>query len=250
MSTTARNLETNGVTMAFAGVKAVDDVSLRLARGEICGLIGPNGAGKTTLLNVLSGFVRPISGSVRLEGRDITRWRADRRARAGLVRTFQGTRVFPAFTVYENVELAGLAMGLRPGPVRERTLEVLTLFGLEARADQPANTLPQGTERLVGLARAVAALPDFLMLDEPAAGLDDNETAHLGQNLELIRATYGMGILLVEHDVELVMSVCDRIHVLAMGRSIAEGSPEEIADDLDVQTAYLGTKRSDTGIHA
>lgn len=231
--------------MAYAGVRAVDEVSVRLAAGEICGLIGPNGAGKTTLLNILSGYVRPLSGTVRMDERTITRWPAHRRARAGLVRTFQATRVFPAFTVRENVQVAALGVRLKSGPVRQRTDEVLELFGLQDLAERPARTLPQGTERLVGLARAVAAGPRFLLLDEPAAGLDDNESARLGENLVRVRETYGMGIMLVEHDVDLVMATCDRIQVLAMGRTIADGTPEDIVRSPEVRTAYLGTTRTE-----
>ena len=245
-----RKLQARGITVRFSGVVAVEGVSLELNQGEIYGLIGPNGAGKTTFLNVISGFLAPTTGSVSIDEGDVTRWSASRRARAGLVRTFQGTRIFPSFTVFENVELAALGMGLTARDARVRAAEVLEVFGLAGKAAQVAKTLPQGTERLVGLARAIATRPDFLLLDEPAAGLDETESAQLGANLELVRGTFGAGILLVEHDVNLVMTVCDRIHVLQMGRTIADSTPEDVAADDRVREAYLGTRGREAGADA
>lgn len=236
------NLNVSAICVRYSGLAALQDVSLTLNKGEIYGLIGPNGAGKTTFLNVVSGFQSASSGQVRLGGRPVTRWPPRRRAAAGLARTFQGTRIFPRFTVFENAEVAALAIGLSRRDASARAAKVLELFGLTDRADQVADTLPQGIARVVGIARALALGPDFLLLDEPAAGLDEHETNELGEHLRSVRDSFGTGILLVEHDVELVMSVCDRIHVLQMGRTIADGLPAHISANSAVREAYLGTR--------
>ena len=219
---------------------ALRNVTLELHRGEIVGLIGPNGAGKSTLVNVLSGFDLPSSGTVELEGRDITRWRPSRRGRAGLVRTFQHSHAFRALSVRENVEVSALGAGARARAAREQTAELLDLLGLERNADASADGLAQGDERRLGVARALATSPRFVLLDEPAAGLAEAELPALAAVVRSVRDDHGAGVLLVDHNMALVMQVCDRIHVLDHGRSLAEGSPKEVGANPDVVRAYLG----------
>jgi branched-chain amino acid transport system ATP-binding protein len=213
---------------------------MELRRGEVVGLIGPNGAGKSTLVNVLSGFDRPTEGSVELEGRDVTRWPAHRRGRGGLARTFQHAHAFGALTVRENVEVAALGVGLSPRRAAERASELLELLGLTRQADTPASALPHGDERRLGVARAVATGPRFVLLDEPAAGLPEAEVPAFAAVVRSVRDDHGAGVLLIDHNMALIMSVCDRIHVLDQGRTLAEGTPVEIRANLDVAAAYLG----------
>ena len=213
---------------------------MELRRGEVVGLIGPNGAGKSTLVNVLSGFDRPTEGSVELEGRDVTRWPAHRRGRGGLARTFQHAHTFGALTVRENVEVAALGVGLSPRQSAERARELLELLGLTRQADTPASSLPHGDERRLGVARAVATGPRFVLLDEPAAGLPEAEVPAFAAVVRSVRDDHGAGVLLIDHNMALIMSVCDRIHVLDQGRTLAEGTPVEIRANLDVAAAYLG----------
>jgi branched-chain amino acid transport system ATP-binding protein len=213
---------------------------MELRRGEVVGLIGPNGAGKSTLVNVLSGFDRPTEGSVELEGRDVTRWPAHRRGRGGLARTFQHAHAFGALTVRENVEVAALGVGLSPRRAAERASELLELLGLTRQADTPASSLPHGDERRLGVARAVATGPRFVLLDEPAAGLPEAEVPAFAAVVRSVRDDHGAGVLLIDHNMALIMSVCDRIHVLDQGRTLAEGTPVEIRANLDVAAAYLG----------
>jgi branched-chain amino acid transport system ATP-binding protein len=213
---------------------------MELRRGEVVGLIGPNGAGKSTLVNVLSGFDRPTEGSVELEGRDVTRWPAHRRGRGGLARTFQHAHTFGALTVRENVEVAALGVGLSPRQAGERARELLELLGLTRQGDMPASSLPHGDERRLGVARAVATGPRFVLLDEPAAGLPEAEVPAFADVVRSVRDDHGAGVLLIDHNMALIMSVCDRIHVLDQGRTLAEGTPVEIRANLDVAAAYLG----------
>jgi branched-chain amino acid transport system ATP-binding protein len=221
-------------------VHALRDVTLELRRGEIVGLIGPNGAGKSTLVNVLSGFDRPSSGTVELEGRDITRWRPSRRGRAGLVRTFQHSHAFRALSVRENVEVSALGAGARVRAARTRTGELLRLLGLERSAGAPAEGLAQGDERRLGVARALATSPRFVLLDEPAAGLPEAEVPALAEAVRRVRDDREAGVLLIDHNMALIMEICDRIHVLDQGRTLAEGTPKDIRANLDVAAAYLG----------
>jgi len=221
-------------------VHALRDVTLELDRGEIVGLIGPNGAGKSTLVNVLSGFDRPSSGAVQLEGRDITRWRPGRRGRAGLARTFQHSHAFRDLTVRENVEVAALGSGTGPRAARERAEALLEALGLSGNADAPANTLAQGDERRLGVARALATEPSFVLLDEPAAGLPEAELPALADVVRSVRDDRDAGVLLIDHNMGLIMEICDRIHVLDQGRTLAEGTPADIRANLDVAAAYLG----------
>jgi branched-chain amino acid transport system ATP-binding protein len=213
---------------------------MELHRGEVVGLIGPNGAGKSTLVNVLSGFDRPSAGSIELEGRDVTRWPAHRRGRGGLARTFQHAHAFGALTVRENVEVAALGVGLSPRRAAERARELLDLLGLTRQADTPASALPHGDERRLGVARAVATGPRFVLLDEPAAGLPEAEVPAFAEVVRSVRDEHGAGVLLIDHNMALIMSVCDRILVLDQGSTLAEGTPAEIRANLDVAAAYLG----------
>jgi branched-chain amino acid transport system ATP-binding protein len=204
------------------------------------GVIGPNGAGKTTLVNVLSGFDFPSQGSVELEERDITSWSPHRRGRAGLARTFQHSRSFGALSVRENVEVAALGSGARPREARRRAARLLELLGLERRGDQSAGGLPHGDERKLGVARALATEPRFLLLDEPAAGLPEAEVPEFAAVVRSVRDEHAAGVLLIDHNMTLVMDVCDRIQVLDQGTKLAEGAPAEIRANLDVTAAYLG----------
>jgi len=228
------------VSRSFEGVHALRDVTLELERGEIVGLIGPNGAGKSTLVNVLSGFDRPSSGAVELEGRDITHWRPSRRGRAGLARTFQHSHAFRSLSVRENVEVAALGAGAGPAAARARAEELLDALGLSANADASANALAQGDERRLGVARALATSPSFLLLDEPAAGLPEAEVPAFTEVVRSVRDEREVGVLLIDHNMGLIMEICDRIHVLDQGRTLAEGTPADIRGNLDVGAAYLG----------
>jgi branched-chain amino acid transport system ATP-binding protein len=224
----------------FQGLRAIDRVSLRLDSGEVLGLIGPNGAGKTTLVNVLTGFQEADSGKVWLGGQDIGRWQPHERSRAGLVRTFQNVLPFAGLTALENVEAGAMATGLARPAARRRAMEVLDWLGLAARAHRKVDTLPFGEERRVGIARAIAMAPKFLLMDEPAAGLNDAECEDLKQVVGRIRREMLCGILLIEHRMSLIFALCDRIHVLQQGRTIAVGRPDAIRSDAAVRQAYLG----------
>ena len=230
------------IRVHFEGVKAVDGVDLTLEQGQIMGLIGPNGAGKTTFMNAVSHFVPRTSGRVILGGRDVTSWPPHRLASAGLVRTFQDVATFPDLTVFENVELGALGSGLSRRNARARAWELLESLGLARLASLPASALPHGEERRVGIARAVAVGPRFLLLDEPAAGLDDRESLELAETIAKLRDDVGCGVLLVEHDMRIIFRVCERIQVLDFGRALALGTPDEIRTNQQVIAAYLGVK--------
>ena len=233
------SLRASSVSRSFAGVQALRDVSLELGRGEVVGLIGPNGAGKSTLVNVLSGFDRPTAGRVLLEDRDVTRWPAYRRGRRGLARTFQHSHAFGGLSVRENVEVAALGAGASQRKAVTRAQELLALLGLGEYADQAAGSLPHGDERRLGVARALATEPRFVLMDEPAAGLPEAELPQFATAVSVIRDR-GAGVLLVDHNVALVLEVCERIHVLDQGKTLAEGTPQEIRAHLGVAAAYLG----------
>ncbi|HWL33030.1 MAG TPA: ABC transporter ATP-binding protein [Gaiellaceae bacterium] len=226
------------MSRSFTGVQALDGVTLELHRHEVVGLIGPNGAGKSTLVNVLTGFDTPTSGTVELGDRDVTGWSPHRRARAGIGRTFQHSRSFRGLTVRENIEVAALGAGARPADARSRAGELISRLGLDA--DASAGQLPHGHERLLGVARAIAAAPSFVLLDEPGAGVPEAEVGELVEIIRAIRKDFDAGVLLIDHNMALVMEVCDRIHVLDQGRTLAEGTPAEIRANLDVTSAYLG----------
>lgn len=249
-------LELNGVTKHFGGVVAVSDLDLVVERGVILGLIGPNGAGKTTAFNLVSGVLRPTKGCILFDGVDITGWKTHRVAQYGLVRTFQHTLLVPDMTVLENISLgftmaskAGLLRVLANAPSmreRERSLliqarEVAEFMGLGAMQDELACNLPHGCQRALGMAMALGTKPRLLLLDEPITGLNAEETLQMMARIRDTRST-GTTILLVEHHMDVVMSMCDRICVLNFGRKIAEGTPKEILEDNAVIDAYLGDR--------
>lgn len=233
-------LEARDMHVAFSGVVALQDVTMTLDTREILGLIGPNGAGKTTMINVLSGFVSPQRGEMLIDGEPISNLAAHRRPELGLARTFQSVRLFARLTVAENIEAAALARGLGRRQARSTVRELLDRMQLAELRDQPASHLSHGAERRVGLARALALAPRFLLLDEPAAGMDDYETRELASLLRRTRDDVGLGILVVEHDMALVMSVCDRVQVLVDGCTIAVGTPDQVHADPLVRDAYFG----------
>ncbi|HVW81870.1 MAG TPA: ABC transporter ATP-binding protein [Mycobacteriales bacterium] len=235
-------LEVSDVTVRFGGLVAVSEVTLGVAADSVTGLIGPNGAGKTTLFNVISGLQQPTHGRVRFDGDEITSWSAARRARAGIARTFQRLEVFGSLSVRDNVLTAaelsrGFHRDARPAAVVAD--EMLERVGVSAYADAPADAVPTGVARLVEVARALAIAPKLLLLDEPSSGLSPSETDAFGALLRELAAS-GVAVLLVEHDVDLVMHVCDTLHVLDFGRIIGAGTPAEVRADPVVQHAYLG----------
>lgn len=231
------------LTKDFAGLRAVDGVSFAVRPGEIMGLIGPNGSGKTTTINVVTGLLNITSGSVHLGNLEMTGWLPHKIARAGLARTFQIVRLFKDFTVRENVEVAVVASGgARGKEVGERATVAMRQLGILSLENLPARVLPQGEERLVEIARAIATRPKFLLLDEPGAGLNDAEIERFLPTLLRLREAIGCGIVIVDHDMRLIMNLCDRIHVLNYGKTIADGTPEQIRTEAAVIEAYLGSE--------
>ncbi|WP_411277823.1 ABC transporter ATP-binding protein [Gaiella sp.] len=228
------------VSRSFEGVDALQGVSLEIHRHEVVGLIGPNGAGKSTLVNILTGFDRPTSGAVELDGKAITSWSAHRRGRSGLARTFQHSHAFRQLSVRENVEVAALGVGSSPRRARATATEILGLLRLDRYADAPAGSLPHGDERRLGVARALATDPLFVLMDEPAAGLPEAEVPEFAAVVRSVRDDHNAGVLLIDHNMALIMDVCDRLLVLDQGRTLAEGTPDEIRENLDVVAAYLG----------
>ena len=242
-------LRTEGLTVRFGGLTAVDDVALEVGRGEVVGLIGPNGAGKTTTFGAVLGSVAAADGRVHLDGNDVTTWSTPRRARLGVARTFQKLEVFGSMTVRENLSFATEAahLGGRPLRLLSRAAgrdeafvdEVLDRLHLRDVADEAAASLPTGTARFLELGRALCARPRLLLLDEPSSGLDPAETRAFGDQIRHVAAT-GVGVLLVEHDMALVTDVCERLYVLDFGRLIASGPTDEVVRSDAVRTAYLG----------
>jgi branched-chain amino acid transport system ATP-binding protein len=246
-------LAVQGVTVRFGGITALERVSLAVASGEVLGVIGPNGAGKTTLFNCICGFVRPEAGSISWRGAPLERLRPDRLARYGIARTLQGVGLFSGLTVAENVcvgaqrfRRAGLLSALVALPrserderaLRERALLALQAVGCEKVADQDPGALPFATQKRVALARALVAEPELLLLDEPAGGLDSDELRRLASLIADMRGR--MSVMLVEHHMDFVMSVCDRVAVLDFGRLVCTGAPETVRSDPRVLEAYLG----------
>jgi branched-chain amino acid transport system ATP-binding protein len=228
------------VRVHFDGVKAVDGVDIDLRCGQTVGLIGPNGAGKTTLLNVLTGFQRPTAGRIAIDGDDVTGRPPEKLARSGVARTFQGVHSFADLTVFENVEAAGVGVGLRRRAARARAAEALDRMRLMHRGDDLARALPTGDERRLQVARAIAMRPRFLFLDEPAAGLDEHESDALVDAIAALPGDLGCGVLIIDHDMRVIMRLCERIHVLNFGVPIKVGSPDEVRTDPAVIEAYLG----------
>jgi branched-chain amino acid transport system ATP-binding protein len=244
-------VQTLGLSKRFGGVHAVAELDLAIAPGQVFGLIGPNGAGKTTFVNLISGHLRADGGAISFAGRDVTRLPPNALAAAGIARTFQGVRLFKGLTVLENV-LVGRHTRMRADAIRrlwprgtpdrvdrERALALLERLGLRARADALAGELAYGDQRRLEIARALAAEPRLLLLDEPAAGMNPNESARLAELMRTLVAE-GITILLIEHDVRLVMGTCQRVAVLNFGRKIAEGAPSEVQASAAVREAYLG----------
>ena len=242
--------------MHFGGLKAVDEVSLAVREGQIVALIGPNGAGKTTVFNAVSRLQKLTAGRVRFAGKDVTKLSTANTARLGMARTFQNLRIYANMTVLDNVlvgchrhERSGLFAGALGLPrqrreeraSRERAMRALATVGLEGRAHQPAASLPYGSQRLVEIARALASEPRLLLLDEPAAGMNASERAHLVEQIGRIHDS-GITVLLVEHDIELVMGISDQVYVLDYGRLISQGRPEVVQKDTAVIEAYLGAR--------
>lgn len=237
-------LQIRNACVTFQGILAIEDVSETLSGGEILGLIGPNGAGKTTLVNAVTGFQPLSGGDVLLGDVSLKRLPPQRVRRRGVSRTFQAGRLFHSMSVRENVELAGLSAGLSRRRAAEEAGEILAWTGLSDAAALPTGVLPYADERRVGIARALAGRPAFLLLDEPAAGMSDLECDRLIALIREIPKRVGSGVLLIEHNVRLVTTVCDRIHVLESGRTIARGSPEAVRADPAVVRAYFGEERS------
>jgi branched-chain amino acid transport system ATP-binding protein len=247
-------LRLDGITKKFGGLTALEDVSFSVKKGAITGIIGPNGAGKTTLFNIITGIYDQTSGTVHLEEKDITRYPPENLAGLGLVRTFQNMELFGQMTLLENV-MVGLHTRSRSGilscalklpghvseekRIRQKAMAWLDFTGISELAEMKAASLPFGRGRILEIARALAVEPRIILMDEPAAGLNSRETVGLAQLIRTIRDT-GITVVLVEHDMELVMDVCDTIVVLNLGRKLAEGTPREIQENREVIAAYLG----------
>jgi len=253
-------LECINLGISFGGLKAVDNFNLAIGRTEIAGLIGPNGAGKTTVFNLLTKVYQPTTGTILLDGNDTHNMNTASVNRAGIARTFQNIRLFQKLTVEENVKVAmdnsmkyNMASGILRLPsfwkeeriAHERALELLSIFHMEDLANVRAGSLPYGAQRRLEIVRALATNPSLLLLDEPAAGMNPSETAELMENIRKIRDTFQIAVLLIEHDMNLVMNICEGICVLNFGRIIAKGTPEEIQSNPAVVEAYLGKQKED-----
>ena len=248
-------LEVTSLGISFGGLRAVDELSMKIEEGGLVGLIGPNGAGKTTVFNMLTGVYRPTDGGIRLDGQNLIGKKPHDICKMGVARTFQNIRLFSKLTVLDNVKTGlhneitySLAESLfhvgsyrkKERAMNERAMELLGVFGLESVADYQAANLPYGKQRKLEIARALATNPKLLLLDEPAAGMNPNETAELMETIEVVRKRFGVTVLLIEHDMKLVSGICEYLYVLNFGRLLAEGTPGEVLKNPEVVTAYLG----------
>jgi branched-chain amino acid transport system ATP-binding protein len=248
-------LKATGVSKFFGGLKAVSDFDVYINKGELIGLIGPNGAGKTTAFNLFTGVYQPTSGAIDFDGRSLLGMKPYQITQRGIARTFQNIRLFPELTVLDNVKIAYqshvkygvLESVLRIGryfkeedAIEKNAIELLKIFKLDDKKYEFAKNLPYGAQRRLEIARALAAKPKLLLLDEPAAGMNPQETQELMEMITWIRKEFGLTILLIEHDMSLVMGICERIYVLEYGSIIAKGKPTEIKNDPEVIRAYLG----------
>ena len=248
-------LEVTSLGISFGGLRAVDELSMKIEKGGLVGLIGPNGAGKTTVFNMLTGVYRPTDGGIRLDGQNLIGKKPHDICKMGVARTFQNIRLFSNLSVMDNVKTGlhneityTLAESLlHIGSYRKkeramdgRAMELLEVFDLVSVADYKAANLPYGKQRKLEIARALATDPKLLLLDEPAAGMNPNETEELMETIELVRKKFGVTVLLIEHDMKLVSGICEYLYVLNFGRLLAEGTPSEVLSNPEVVTAYLG----------
>ena len=248
-------LEVTSLGISFGGLRAVDELSMKIEKGGLVGLIGPNGAGKTTVFNMLTGVYRPTDGGIRLDGQNLIGKKTHDICKLGVARTFQNIRLFSNLTVLDNVKTGlhneitySLAESLfhlgsyhkKERQMNEKAMELLGVFGLENVAGYQAANLPYGKQRKLEIARALSTDPKLLLLDEPAAGMNPNETGELMETIELVRKKFGVTVLLIEHDMKLVSGICEYLYVLNFGRLLAEGTPAEVLKNPEVVTAYLG----------
>ena len=248
-------LEVTDLGISFGGLRAVDELNMTLEEGSLVGLIGPNGAGKTTVFNMLTGVYRPTDGGIRLAGENIVGKKPHEICKMGIARTFQNIRLFNKLTVLDNVKVGlhnestySLAESLlHVGSYRkkekmmdERAMEILKVFDLDGQWDYKATNLPYGKQRKLEISRALATDPKLLLLDEPAAGMNPNETEELMETIELVREKFHVTVLLIEHDMKLVSGICEYLYVLNFGRLLAEGTPAQVLSNPEVITAYLG----------
>ena len=233
-------LSLRNISKSFGGVKAVSDVSLEIDKGDVLGLIGPNGAGKSTLINLISGLLSPDNGAIYLSGKNITSRKSYERARLGLARTFQNLRIYPNLTVGQNIEVAEISSQYSERKETKNLDEIIHVFDLSDKADLASDELSYGHLRRLEIVRALALNPLVLLLDEPAAGMNENETQELSNSLRWVQENNSCAIIVIDHDLKFIMGVCDKITVMNMGEVIASGKPNEISNDARVKEAYIG----------